>query len=791
MGFRNCCRIGAALLCAALGSAQANIEVQGRVLDTEGKPVAAAALAVIEHPDQLDVAGLLRSPPFTTDPNGRYRCEMAPGRTLVVAARDRQVVAVRGRLRNHGAVELPPVVLLPATTLRGRVRDADGKPIRGATVLVEDSLPENPVASIRLLSAARTDADGVFVVPGVPFTGMQLIVHALGFASLGQRVSHDSPLDVALAATGVVQGTVLRADGKPVQDAIVQPSAIEALGPVARVVTDSLGRFTMTVPPVPRFRIEARSAGSTAEYRSGWLRGAEAGVEVRAVEAVAEDATVSEGMGAVIVRCVDAETGAPIRRFQWSYCGPGVGSWANAMLAHRSTRTAAEGEAIVTVSSRRERSGWVVVDAPGRGFAVRELPAGAAEPMLVELYPESVLVGRVVDAETGRAAVGAAVRALPRNNLHGRGPDPFADGAITDADGRYRIEGLPSGPIDVQVHGRGRPAAVARRCVLEIGKTTSLDLEVPPARFLEVELVGELPAESLAHLRLLEGSFVRGVDQPMSLWGGLPVPPETPLAGLRRLRLGPLDVGELRGRIVVPGRHRTGSEVTIQLGPLTDGPLQLPDLRFAAHAGRVELPSTVEPTRIAVFARRCTAAGREPTYELTPSAAALRSDGTFGIDLLPGRYVFQVVDLETGIAFFTEREDRELDATTARASIELRPALHWLHLELVPAAGAELGVSWLDLSVPRQREGVPVRFQWQNYDNGAELDRWPCPAGARKVQWLLPPGTVQLVAKRVGADGAPRVVGSETVEVLAGEQRLSMRIAPVEVVGLPAGEVGK
>jgi Carboxypeptidase regulatory-like domain len=776
-------------------NAKASVEVQGRVIDADGRPVAGCALAVIEHAHQLDVATLLRSPRFTTDRFGRYRVAMEPGRKLVIAARDRQIVAVRGPLRNSEPVELPPVVLLPGTMLRGRVRDADGEAIPGASVVVEDSLPESLAAPVRLLAVARAGADGIFVVSGVPFTGMQVSVHALGFASVRRLVSHDSPLDVTLAATGIVRGTVRRDDGEPVAGALVHAFAIAALDPEPSIATDSLGKFTMTVPPVARFRVGARSPDWRQKFRSDWLRGACDEVVVGQVEVEQQEAPTQTGPGAATVRCIEAETGTPIHRFHVSYGGLGVDSWASAVLRHRSVRAAAADQATISVPPRPDRvgPGWVVVDAPGRGFAVRSVPATAAEPLLIELQRESVLVGRVVDAETGLVAVGAAVRALPRNSLRGRGPDPFADGVITAADGRYRIEGLPSGEFDVQVYGRGRPAPDSRRCVLEIGTTTTLDLEVPKARFLDLELIGEVPAGCLGQLRILEGNGrVRGLEQGMCLSVGLPLPSDTPLAGVHRLRLGPFDRGELEGHIVLPGRNRTGSMVTIDLGALADGPLQLPDLRYGTYRGRVELPPTVETARIALFARRCREAGPAPIYETTPAAVALRSDGTFAIDLLPGRYAFQVVDLVTGIAFFTERDDRELDSTAVLDPLELRPAIHWLHLDLVPPGeDADVGVSWLDLWVTRHRDAVPVRFVWQTSANGAELGRWPCPAGTRQVHWLLPPGPVKLVAKRVGDDGVERVVGSETVEVVTAEQHLSMRLAPVEVGGLPAGEVGK
>ncbi len=89
------------------------------------------------------------------------------------------------------------------------------------------------------------------------------------------------------------------------------------------------------------------------------------------------------------------------------------------------------------------------------------------------------VAGRVTDAETGAAVLGASVRLSDRDRDVGR---------ATDADGRFEVRSLPTGPYRVRVQALGYAAFDTLVAVRE-GATSRLDLALAPTTTESAEVV--------------------------------------------------------------------------------------------------------------------------------------------------------------------------------------------------------------------------------------------------------------------------------------------------------------
>src|SRR5690348_10306547 len=96
----------------------------------------------------------------------------------------------------------------PTATVRGRVQDAQGRPVSAATVTVT-------AADTGVSREVPVDADGGFVVAGLPPAVVDVRVAASGFAEtrrsgLVLEVGQSVTVDVALAVAGVQEKVDVR-----------------------------------------------------------------------------------------------------------------------------------------------------------------------------------------------------------------------------------------------------------------------------------------------------------------------------------------------------------------------------------------------------------------------------------------------------------------------------------------------------------------------------------------------------------------------------------------------------
>lgn len=230
--------------------------IVGRVLDSAGKPVAGASVLRVE------TMAMGYTPPgddTVTDEQGRYAFEdlaLRPG-VIVIRAKGWTVPFEAGH--GMGMLGYPFLAPKPGQTvdmhprlvrgqvMRGRVVNAEGEPVAGATIGLEMSrgtAVSNDL--VRAHDGARSDAAGRFDLMGIAAgTNLKLSIQAEGYQTLSTPISvadvpGTTPQQFTLQPATIVGGRVLRADGSPVVGATVGLSPGWIHG-----TTDKLGAFRL------------------------------------------------------------------------------------------------------------------------------------------------------------------------------------------------------------------------------------------------------------------------------------------------------------------------------------------------------------------------------------------------------------------------------------------------------------------------------------------------------------------------------------------------------------------
>ena len=200
--------------------------VAGRVLDAGGAPVAKANVAMV----YLDISRVLfsadgRSEPITTDADGRFALRpVASGRVAFVAAADGLAPSniVDLAVVDGGVYDDLELRLGDGLAVAGKVVDDQNRPVAGAKVELRPfERPQDPQFLKMMLKIRRveveTDAAGAFVAKGL--TGEQLIVQASkpGYTTairFGVKLD-EKDLVVQVQRGVTIRGVVQLADGKP------------------------------------------------------------------------------------------------------------------------------------------------------------------------------------------------------------------------------------------------------------------------------------------------------------------------------------------------------------------------------------------------------------------------------------------------------------------------------------------------------------------------------------------------------------------------------------------------
>jgi Carboxypeptidase regulatory-like domain len=404
--------------------------VEGVVLDRAGRPVAGAE---VEASSILRGAKEDESDSVRSDGQGRFRVDnVAPGSVTVEAAHPDQGSGFAGPFAlGPGDRKEVTVRLAGGHHVSGRVRWQDGA-LAAAVAISASGWGDHP-------GGALTDGDGRYRVG--PFPPGTIVIVGVSLAADEENGPHRGftmpPRDVTgidfivPRATGTIRGLVLGPSGEPLGGAIVHTESGSDDG---RVVTGEDGTFLLDGLLERSYTVVAGYAGRPAAVLTGVSPGsAPVRLQIEAGATLAGLAVRDDGLpaGEYLLRATRGRSDEPSRGDKAVSVPPGDGAFELTGLT--------SGVYDLVAAARDGRSGGL------EGIAVA---AGASRRGLRLILGQGArLSGRLVDWETDAPIAGALVHA----EAAGR-----AVSTPAEADGRFRLDGLPAGiGVDLSVEAAG------------------------------------------------------------------------------------------------------------------------------------------------------------------------------------------------------------------------------------------------------------------------------------------------------------------------------------------------
>ncbi len=391
--------------------------------------------------------------------------------------------------------------------IRGLVTDASGAALEGARIRARprDALV-TPFNSLR--SASTTSAsDGSFRVEGVVHGhAYRLIAQAAGYASalldlppLEPGTTID-PVHLVLGPGRQVHGTTVDTEGNPVAEANVSllwpldqsdyRSPFET--PAATTRTNEQGAFVFSTVAPGDYALRLR--------HPGYADRPPAEIDVPAGDANLDLGDLTLVSGGTIRGVVLGADGEPV-----------AGARKRAQARNQFGRTARTATADANGRFRLEGLSTDLVDlgVRGAGYPLLTRPGvrvDREDPILIELLHGGIVTGRVVDAG-GNGAAGVPVR-LRREHDRRSGGSPVLWGPrdsfprrVTDAEGRFRFDDVPSGNWSAEAR-KGTEAAKVDEFELTPGAEREIELVLGTADRLAVTVTTP-PGEPVAGATVL------------------------------------------------------------------------------------------------------------------------------------------------------------------------------------------------------------------------------------------------------------------------------------------------
>ncbi|MFN0248303.1 MAG: carboxypeptidase regulatory-like domain-containing protein [Kofleriaceae bacterium] len=423
--------------------------------------------------------------PRQTEPDGDFSFPVGPVKATLTA---RCPSGAYGTKSIDPTSDAPIVIEVKGgASIAGRVLDAKGQPIAGATVMAAPAGAERRVmivngmvtSGIQALSNAQGNYEILGLAPG-PYA-MSALDRGRPLRSRGKPVKvtlaeaeKKAGVDIAVdRADGVIRGVVTGPDGKPLPDAWVSVqqdlgAMMEEMGPsrddeessqsmmtisttddassdFAPVLTDASGKFEIGNLPHAKYEV-------IAEAQAGALRGRAPGVTPDATLTIAALGLTSLG-GTV------RGANGPTSMFRVEISGPITAA-----------RTFTDGK---FQFGRVDPGTYALRVSSKEGNSEQKVTVVANQPTKVDvtLVANAVVVGQVVD-DAGKPVGGVGV-VLIKDEGEGRtmisleGPPPK-----TAVDGTFSVEG-PAQPSALVLMAPPSPT-IKRPLALEAGKTLDL-----------------------------------------------------------------------------------------------------------------------------------------------------------------------------------------------------------------------------------------------------------------------------------------------------------------------------
>ncbi len=405
------------------------------------------------------------------------------------------------RLAATGAA--PTVVLKRAATLAGTVVEGGTRqPVQGA-VLAANAAEADPWERSRA-GRAKSDRQGAFRLRIQPGSPLELKVRAAGFAPAVVKIAAVAPqatrggITVTLSRGRAAVGRVTDSAGAPVAGATVElratsptgrgrgrfPFGDDADGAARKAASGADGRFSFANLAGGRYEMSAKAPGFSATRVRGLTLPAAVGTTDLGT------VMLQPGLG-VAGRVVDRDdrpiAGATVRLWPGAR---GIGRFRGrafpGMDAEHEAKSGADGTFLIA-DLAPGTSGAVAAEASGYapGEPVRvTVPAEA--PVRLVLQPAAKVSGRVVD-DGGDPVPGAMLMVTQVAERAVGGMPAFPDiSGTTDERGRFSLDGLEAGRIELGAQAEGYIAAPAKALDIAAGREVK-DVELVVSRGAQVE----------------------------------------------------------------------------------------------------------------------------------------------------------------------------------------------------------------------------------------------------------------------------------------------------------------
>lgn len=523
----------------------AGVTVDGLVLDADGKPVPGAEIWLSER-YQNNIGHVVSR----CDEQGAFTLR-ALGPDYYIGARQRGFApsglrSLRGALGDRLRVEL--VLSQAGATVRGQVLDLDGRPIRGARVLLGEERPpsvrleDGSFAPAAPPQRAQAGDDGRFEIATATLGIQPLQVRAGGFASLTTTVEvlevGPNECRVSLEREARLVGVVRDAGGNSVVGAWIHTGEPELFGS-SFAISGLLGRFELT----GLGREHALARAEHAEHGS-----AERELHLAPGETEEWNAVLAPDPS-ITGRIVDSH-GTPLE-------GLVVIALANGDRELRTRSDASDADGNFTVHGLQDRPHLLWVQSPQgwRDFPLAEVedvrPGGAPLELRVPHESERGKIALEVTTHDGTPLAGAELQVWHQERRIWRS-------FVSEGEkGAVLATCVPPGTLELELRHPAHPWKPLGEHRLEAGATIDLGrIALEPSGRLRARLTG-LPDELSASLTAtLVGSSNR----------------ESGVANLAPglLTTGPLAVGEHQLVLGGDGVHQVRRSFRIEAGVETE-----------------------------------------------------------------------------------------------------------------------------------------------------------------------------------------------------------------------------